>query len=151
MTPDLKKNNYFSAINIFIESYQSDVEAYQFIDRYTSSQPNPYQFLSSDNKLIHMILESIGVGILVAIVMLYFSYSNYKTIRKATAAGSYIKPGSFTLTVKEDKYVRSHTDKTYSPEREEREEREHRSYSSYDSDTHSSSSGRPFGGGSGSF
>ena len=98
-----------------------------------------------------MILESIGVGILVALAMLFFSRTSYKTIRKATVAGDYIKPDSFKLTVNQDIHISSHTDKTYSPEREEREEREHRSYSSYDSDTHYSSSGRSFGGGSGSF
>ena len=153
MTPNLKAKKYFNAINTFIDSYQTDIEIYKMIDKHygTSHQTNKYQFLSSDNKLKDMILESIGVGILVAIAMLYFSRTNYKTIRKATAAGSYIKPGSFILTEREDKHIRSDTEKTYSPEREERPEREYHSYSSYDSDTHSSSSGRSFGGGSGSF
>ena len=157
MTPDLKSKKYFSAINTFIEAYQTDVENYQFIEKYASytqtqdQYQDQYQYVSSGKTIKDMILESIGVGILVALAMLFFSRTSYKTIRKATVAGDYIKPDSFKLTVNQDIHISSHTDKTYSPEQEEREEREHRSYSSYDSDTHYSSSGRSFGGGSGSF
>lgn len=155
MTPDIKAQRYGKAIKSFVDSYQEDLEAFKMVE-YFIPDHNAYKEDSVSKKvkdITSMIGQSIFIGIIIALIILHFTPKNYKNIRKATAAGTYVKKGSFNLTVKEDTFVSTNTTKEYSPIKEEREEREHYSYSSYDSDSdsHSSSSGRSFGGGGGSF
>ena len=158
MTPDIKAQNYYKAINYFINKYDEDLNLMKKASHFLPNNNDPYkgEFFGgkiSAQQLKEMIGGSFGFGLIISLIMLFLKKGNYKNIRTATAAGSYVKENSFNLTINEDNYIRTEKSRVYSPEPKEREEREHRSYSSYNSDSgsHSSSSGRSFGGGGGSF
>lgn len=118
MAPDLTAKNYYSAINTFIDSYESDYE-YEITF--------PWWKCSIFSLILGFILLCVEKG-------------KYKNIRKATSAANYVKEGSFRLTVKRDTFVSTHTTKTYDPPQK-----------SSGGGSHGGSSGRSFGGGSGSF
>ena len=118
MAPDLTAQNYYTAINTFIDSYESDYE-YEITF--------PWWKCSIFSLILGFILLCIEKG-------------KYKNIRKATSAANYVKEGSFRLTVKRDTFVSTHTTKTYDPPQK-----------SSGGGSHGGSSGRSFGGGSGSF
>lgn len=118
MAPDLTAKNYYSAINTFIDSYESDYE-YEITF--------PWWKCSIFSLILGFILLCVEKG-------------KYKNIRKATSAAHYVKEGSFRLTVKRDTFVSTHTTKTYDPPQK-----------SSGGGSHGGSSGRSFGGGSGSF
>ena len=79
-------------------------------------------------------------SLILGLILLMVERGKYKNIRKATSAANYIKEGSFRLTVNKDTFVSTHTTKTYDPPQK-----------SSGGGSHGSSSGRSFGGGSGSF
>ncbi|MBO7597957.1 MAG: TPM domain-containing protein [Bacteroidales bacterium] len=118
MAPDLTAQNYYTAINTFIDSYESDYE-YEITF--------PWWKCSIFSLILGFILLCVEKG-------------KYKNIRKATSAANYVKEGSFRLTVKRDTFVSTHTTKTYDPPQK-----------SSGGGSHGGSSGRSFGGGSGSF
>lgn len=79
-------------------------------------------------------------SLILGFILLSVEKRKYKNIRKATSAANYIKEGSFRLTVNKDTFISTHTTKTYDPPQK-----------SSGGGSHGSSSGRSFGGGSGSF
>lgn len=79
-------------------------------------------------------------SLILGFILLSVEKRKYKNIRKATSAANYIKEGSFRLTVNKDTFISTHTTKTYDPPQK-----------SSGGGSHGGSSGRSFGGGSGSF
>ena len=79
-------------------------------------------------------------SLILGFILLMVEKRKYKNIRKATSAANYVKEGSFRLTVNKDTFVSTHTTKTYDPPQK-----------SSGGGSHGGSSGRSFGGGSGSF
>lgn len=79
-------------------------------------------------------------SLILGFILLSVEKRKYKNIRKATSAANYVKEGSFRLTVNKDTFISTHTTKTYDPPQK-----------SSGGGSHGGSSGRSFGGGSGSF
>ena len=102
-----------------------------FIDEYESDYVNEITFPWWKCSIFSLIL---------GFILLSVEKRKYKNIRKATSAANYVKEGSFRLTVNKDTFVSTHTTKTYDPPQK-----------SSGGGSHGSSSGRSFGGGSGSF
>ena len=79
-------------------------------------------------------------SLILGFILLSVEKRKYKNIRTATSAANYVKEGSFRLTVNKDTFISTHTTKTYDPPQK-----------SSGGGSHGGSSGRSFGGGSGSF
>lgn len=91
--------------------------------------------LTVSESLICAVIGSIVISIIALLIMA----SKHRTIKKATTAVSYMKDKS--ITIREDTFLTTHTDRVYSPQSRS-------SSSGGGSSTYRSSSGRSHGGGS---
>ena len=82
----------------------------------------------------------IGIGLVLALVVVGGMKMGMKSVRNQTAAGSYVKDGSLNITESRDMFLYHTVTRTEKPKEKEG-----------GSSTHTSSSGREHGGGGGKF
>ena len=93
MASDLSAKRYYTAINYFVNAYESDYE-------YAISFPW---------------IKCSLIALILGFIFLKKEKRKYRNIRKATSASNYVKEGSFRLTVKNDTFVRTYTHEVYDP------------------------------------
>ena len=129
MMDDLKSQDYFSACMTFAELCDD------FITQARNGSPYTARTLPKDALPFYWIFISIGIGVILAFVIVGRMKAQLKTVRFQAAAGNYVKDGSMNITESRDLFLYHTVTKTAKEK------------SSSGSSTHTSSSGRTHGGG----
>ena len=131
-----------------VVSFLSDAEYEKAFSAYCDSLEEvlkPYRTTGKAYKAplqTYWIFVALGVGAIVALMVVHSMVQKLKTVRFQPAATSYVREGSFKVNESKDVYLYSHVSKTL---------RESSSSSSGGGGSHTSSSGSSHGGGGGSF
>ncbi|MGN1133260.1 MAG: TPM domain-containing protein [Oscillospiraceae bacterium] len=134
--PDLSDGNYNQCFNDFADLCDD------FLTQAASGSPYDINNLPRDIFSGMRILFALGIGIIIARVVVTIKKSKLKTVRMQPAAQCYVKQGSMNITNSNDLFLYSRTTRT---------RRAQNSSRSGGSSTHHSSSGSRHGGSSGSF
>lgn len=131
MTSDLKAKRYYTVINTFINSYESDLIAC-LASQQSAHNPNnhngTHSQIGSRHRLLGkvdytiMIIVSIAVGAIAALAMVYLARKKRPNNRNTTYIDCPIKKDSFQLSVKDDTFVSSETERKFSPKSETRKQ-----------------------------
>ena len=127
-----------SNVDKYVENMASDLTAqryYSAINYFIGAYESDYEY-----EISFPWIKCSLLALILGFILLSVEKGKYKNIRKATSAANYVKEGSFRLTVNKDTFISTHTTKTYDPPQK-----------SSGGGSHGGSSGRSFGGGSGSF
>lgn len=131
----LKKENYYSTINDFAtlsDNFISKAKSGAAYDKHNLPKKN-FDFGKN-------ILISLGAGAVVAAIVMFALYKQMKNVSKKATANDYMKKDSLKVTQSRDVYLYTHTDRHAKPKN-----------NSGGSSMRSSSSGRSFRSGGGSF
>lgn len=158
MSGYLSSGNYYLAFNVYLNSLPAYFEAYENgtpIDGYAGNYYGPgsyspgiaeeilhYQPQKEPNHL-KIVLISVGIGAVVALIVILIMRSGMKTAKRQYSAGNYLINDSFHLEIHRDVYLYSNVTRT----------RRESSNSSGGggSSVHRSSGGTRHGGGGGKF
>ena len=131
--PSLSDGEYAEAFEIFAQDCDELISRAKDGDPYDVGDEPKEPF-----KPVGTLLAALVVGLLVALVVTAVLKGQLKSIRAQDAAADYVNKDSLRLTTTKDLYLYSHTTRVEKPR-------------DGGSSTHSSSSGRPHGGGGGKF
>lgn len=118
-----------------------------FLSRARAGQPYDVDSCEEQPGVFTVIFWGVAdllIGLIIALIIALVKKSKLKSVKKQVAANVYKKPGSMTVTKKEDRYINSVVTHRII-------HRDDDNHSSGGSTTHVSSSGRSHGGSSGSF
>lgn len=140
----ISKKNYYMCANAFITS------ASNYAKKGVASSNSNYE-IDENGKYVRKdegdLFTFLPVAIIISgigtFVFILVAVSKHKTIAKATKASQYVVKNSLNLSAKDDRFLKTYTSKTYSPQSSDSD--------SGGSSTHSSSSGSDHGGGGRSF
>ena len=135
ITPDLSDGNYAAAFNAFADLCDD------FVTQAKSGSPYDINTLPREPLSAVYIPVSIAIGFILALIGVGGMKAKLKTVRRQSAADSYMKGGSLNITESRDLFLYSTITQTARPKES----------SSGGSDTHTSSSGTTHGGGGGRF
>ncbi len=135
MLPDLSDGDYYSAFSTYAELCDDFLtQAYNGTPFDIDSLPkSPFNFFAS-------LLIALGVGVVVAFVVVMIMKSQLKSVRFKSAAANYVKSGSMIVTQAQEFFLYRHVNRQKKAENH-----------SGGSSTHVSSSGTTHGGGGGRF
>ncbi len=132
--PDLSDGNYAAAFDTYAKLCD------EFITQARNGTPYDRANLPREPLSLIWIPISIVIGIVLSLIIVAIMKGKLKSVRSQAAANSYLKSGSLAITESNDLFL-------YHTVTQTRREKENSSGSS----THTSSSGRTHGGGSGKF
>lgn len=136
-SPELSDGNYAQAFTIYAELCD------EFFTQAAKGQPfDVGQLPKEPFSIVRNLFITLAIGFVVAFVATTIMKGKLETVRFQSAAGSYVKQNSLKVTESRDMYLYTHVT---------RQERPKENRSSGGSSTHTSSSGRTHGGGSGKF
>ncbi len=136
MKPDLSDGNYAAAFDTYADLCDD------FINQAKTGTPYDTSTLPREPLSKIWILASIGIGVILALIVVGSMKSKLKTVRSQAAANSYVKKGSLNITESRDMFLYHTVTRTEKPKDND---------SSSGSSTHTSSSGTTHGGGGGKF
>lgn len=137
LQPYLKDGRYYQAFGMF--AIFSD----RFVTQARDGDPFDVGNMSDMPKpplSMFATLIAIGIGIIIAFLVMMAMRMQLRTVRRQAAAGNYLRKGSFNVTERRDAFLYRNVNKT-----------KRESSSGGGSSTHTSSSGRSHGGGGGKF
>lgn len=134
ITQDLSDEDYAAAFQTFVNLCDN------FITQARDGQPYDSSSLPKEPMSWIYIPVCIGIGLVLALVVVGGMKMGMKSVRNQTAAGSYVKDGSLNITESRDMFLYHTVTRTEKPKEKEG-----------GSSTHTSSSGREHGGGGGKF
>lgn len=137
ITPHLSDGNYLTAFETFAQ-YCDD-----FVTQSRSDKPYDNGNLPKEPLSLVWIPISIGVGVLIAFLIVSKMKSELKSVSKKREANNYVKNGSMHISDSREIFLYNKVDKTPRPK--------DNNSSSSGSSTHTSSSGTTHGGGGGKF
>ena len=136
MKPDLAKDEYAAACGVFLSLCED------FVNRAREGQPFDRASQPKGPLAVMWIFISLGLGLVIALIVVGVMKGKLKTVRSQAGADSYVRKGSMNLTVRQDLFLYRTVD---------RRERPKENSSSGGSSTHTSSSGEVHGGGGGKY
>lgn len=133
---DLGDGDYYDAFVTYADLCD------EFINMARSGDPFDVDDLpKEDFNYIRSLLVSLGIGLVVALIIIGRMKGKLKTVRRQAEAAEYVKTGSMKVTQSRDLFLYKHIDRHAKPKES----------TSGGSRTHTSSSGRTHGGGGGKF
>lgn len=143
ITGYLADGEYYKAIDKYADMCQSRIEEKQYGSQYDSQYGNRYGGGYADKlraaPWFWIVCIALVIGFIAAIITVSVMKSKLKSVRYQSAAGDYIREGSFNLTEKSDHYLYCTVTRTARPKDND------------NSSSHTSSSGASHGGGGGKF
>lgn len=134
--PFLKDGDYAKAFSTYADLCD------QFITQAKTDEPYDVGNLPKEPfKIWFNVLIALGIGLVFALIVVFYMKSKLKSVRFQPAASSYVKSGSMNITQSGDFFLYSHLDRRAKPKDND----------SGGSSTHTSSSGSTHGGGGGKF
>lgn len=132
---ELSQGNYAAAFQRYGELCDD------FITQARDEQPYDSNHLPREPLSLIWIPASIGIGLVLALIIVGVMIGKLKTVRAQATADSYVKQGSLSMKESRDRFLYHTVTKTAKPKEN----------SSSGSSTHTSSSGTTHGGGGGKF
>lgn len=136
ITPYLSDGDYAGAFDTFADLCDT------FITQAYTGEPFDQDNMPRQPLSLIWIPISIGLGIILALIVVGCMKSKLETVRSQAAANSYLKPGSLNITNSSDLFLYHTVTRTEIPKNND---------SDGGSSTHTSSSGTTHGGGGGKF
>ena len=157
MSGYLSSGNYYLAFNVYLNSLPTYFEAFENgepIDGYAGSYDGPGSYSpGTAEETVHyqgkpnhvkIILISVGIGAVVALIVILIMRSGMNTAKRQRNAGNYLVNGSFNLGIQRDIYLYSNVTRS-------RRESSSSGGGGGGSSVHRSSAGVRHGGGGGKF
>ena len=133
IVPYLKKNDFDTALRQYSDVCQTVLE-YEENGEILNKDTLPKAPYNPSN-----IVFAIGLGLVIALIVVFVLKGQLKSVKKKAGANDYMKSGSLKLTKSHERFLYSHVSKRVKPQ------------SSSSGGSHRSSSGRSHGGRSGGF